>query len=77
MTHDAATHDTLPPPCPMCARPTAFKEMHKNAKGGSFTCVFRCAPCALDYPRIVGAEALLTVARIAAALKPKGGEGLA
>ncbi len=74
MTHD---HAELPPPCPMCTEPTALKEMHKNAKGETFTCVFRCAPCALEYPRIVGADAMLAVARIAAALKPKADEGLA
>lgn len=74
MTHD---HAELPPSCPICTGATALKEMHKNAKGGTFTCVFRCAPCALEYPRIVGADAMLAVARIAAALKPKADEGLA
>ncbi len=49
------TEQTLTPPCPNCARTTVFKEMHKLAKEDGFMCFFFCAPCALEYPRAVGA----------------------
>lgn len=49
------TERTLPPPCPVCARETAFKEMHKLTKGEGFMCFFRCGPCELVYPIALGA----------------------
>lgn len=54
----------LPPLCPACSGRTALKDLRKNGKGDSFTCIFRCAACGLDYPRIVDAAAMVSIARI-------------